>query len=55
MITDRDWIEKLIEQAIFRIRPDIKDVDLNQEKITEIVDKTLPAIIDLIEADILSK
>lgn len=52
---NRDWIEVVIEKAIYKANPTFEWGDENREAIDKIVENLLPGIIDVIEQYILKK
>ena len=46
---NRDWIEVVIEKAIYKANPTFEWGDENREAIDKIVENLLPGIIDVIE------
>lgn len=52
---ERDWLEKLFQKSLEKARPDFEYTDENIEKISEIIEESMPSIITMFEKQVRKK
>ena len=49
---ERDWLEKLYQKSLEKARPDFEYTDENIEKLSEVIEESMPSIITMFEKQV---